>query len=339
MRSAGYDLSQYNSVASAHDLQDLRRALGYAQWNVHAASYGTRLTLVAMRVAPEGIRSVVLDSPSPPNRAAWFNKPADYVDILKRLSAACTAQSTCHDAFPDLERTFWRTVEEFDRAPKKRTVTLPDDTSATMIADGSTLAGALANLLETGRYAGVPAAVYAAASGSEAALTALTRLLSNRLDAPEAGSRFGWGLHYAVNCFEEAPLNTPELRQRIRSAYPAVLTDGHVFPDPSLCEGLHRFRASPDQTVMPESDIPTLIVTGEFDLQTHRSNGEIVKQSLKPSQLVEIPGAGHVPSWRHDCTRTMIRDFYDSPLRPIKASCLKSLPSLRFMTDLTGLVK
>ena len=81
------------------------------------------------------------------------------------------------------------------------------------------------------------------------------------------------------------------------------------------------------------------IVTGEFDLQTHRSNGEIVKRSLKQSQLVEIPGAGHVPSWRHDCTRTMIRDFYDSPLRPIDASCLKSLPPLRFVTDVKGFVK
>ena len=35
MRRAGYDLSQYNSVVSAHDLQDLRRALRYEQWNLH----------------------------------------------------------------------------------------------------------------------------------------------------------------------------------------------------------------------------------------------------------------------------------------------------------------
>ena len=339
MRSAGYDLSQYNSVASAHDLQDLRRALGYEQWNLHAASYGTRLALVAMRVAPQGIRSVVLDSPSPPNRAGWFSKPADYVDILKRLSAACTAQSTCNDAFPDLERTFWRTVEDFDRAPRTRTVTLPSGTSATVIADGSMLAGTFTGLLERGMYSAVPMAVYAAASGNEAALTALTQALVSRLDANVTGPSLGWGLHYTVNCFEEAPLNTPELRQRMRSDYPAVLIDGQLFPDPSLCEGLHTFRARPEETRLPESDIPALIVTGEFDLQTHRSNGEIVKQSLKKSQLVEIPGAGHVPSWRHECTRALMRDFYDSPLRPIDASCLKSLPPLRFVTDLNAIAK
>ena len=51
MRRLGFDLSQYNSAANALDLQDIRRALGYAQWNVHGHSYGTRLALVAMRDA------------------------------------------------------------------------------------------------------------------------------------------------------------------------------------------------------------------------------------------------------------------------------------------------
>ena len=338
MRAAGYDLSQYNSHASAHDLQDLRRALGVEQWNLHAASYGTRLALVAMRVAPQGIRSVVLDSPSPPNRAAWFNKPADYVDILKRLSAACAAQSTCNDAFPDLEQTLWRTVEDFDRAPRTRTVTLPSGTSATLIANGSMLAGAVAGLLERGAFSAVPMAVYAAASGNEVALTTLTQALVSRLDANATGPRFGWGLHYTVNCFEEAPLNTPELRQRTRSAYPSVLIDGDLFPDPSLCEGLHAFRATPEQTLLPESEIPTLVFVGEFDLQTHRSNGEIVTQSLKNSQMVEVRGAGHVPSLRHECTRTMIRDFYNT-LRPVDTSCLTSIPPLRFVTDLKTIAK
>jgi hypothetical protein len=141
-----------------------------------------------------------------------------------------------------------------------------------------------------------------------------------------------------VNCFEEAPLNTPELRQRMRSAYPTVLIDGELFPDPSLCEGLHAFRATPEQTLLPENDIPTLIVTGEFDLQTHRSSGEIVKRSLEQSQLVEIPGAGHVPSLRHECTRMMIRDFYTT-LRPVETSCLTSIPPLRFVTDLKTIAR
>jgi hypothetical protein len=36
------DLSQYNTLVSAQDLEDLRRVLGVAQWNLMAVSYGTR---------------------------------------------------------------------------------------------------------------------------------------------------------------------------------------------------------------------------------------------------------------------------------------------------------
>ena len=53
----GFDVSQYNSAANALDLQDIRRALRYEQWNVYGHSYGSRVALVAMRNSAEGIRS------------------------------------------------------------------------------------------------------------------------------------------------------------------------------------------------------------------------------------------------------------------------------------------
>jgi pimeloyl-ACP methyl ester carboxylesterase len=66
LASQGFDLTAYNTIASAGDLSDLRQALGYSQWNLYGISYGTRLALVTMRAFPEGIRSVVLDSVIPP---------------------------------------------------------------------------------------------------------------------------------------------------------------------------------------------------------------------------------------------------------------------------------
>jgi haloalkane dehalogenase len=140
MRRTGFDLAQYNSTVSAHDLQDLRRALGYEQWNLFARSYGTRLALVAMRVAPQGIRGAVFDGPSPPNRAVWFNRPGDFVDVLQRLSAACAAQPACNAAFPNVEQTFWRTVEELDREPRARQVPRPNGIPNTVMMTGAVVA-------------------------------------------------------------------------------------------------------------------------------------------------------------------------------------------------------
>ena len=53
------------------DLTDLRHVLGIKQWNLHGVSYGTRLALSVMRDAPEGVRSVILDSPYPPEVHAY----------------------------------------------------------------------------------------------------------------------------------------------------------------------------------------------------------------------------------------------------------------------------
>jgi pimeloyl-ACP methyl ester carboxylesterase len=336
MRRAGYDLSQYNSVVSAHDLQDLRRALGYREWNLWAVSYGTRVAFAAMRVAPEGIRSAVLDGPSPPNRAFWFNRPGDFADVLKRLSSACAAQPECHAAFPDVEQTFWQTVSALEREPLTLERTLPDGTTRTVTVAGASFVAGVRTAVERLQPA-VPLLVHAMRTRNSAAVDAVTRAFAR--DRETLGVNTGTGLGATVNCFEEAPLNTAELGQRMRSAYPAVLTDGGIFNDPTLCEGLHPFRAGPEHAVLVESDIPALIITGEFDMQTHRSNGEIVARALKHSQSVEFPGAAHVPSWRTECARTIMRGFYNAPLQAVDVTCVKSGAALRFITDVKALVK
>jgi len=63
LRAQGIDPAAYNTSASARDLVDLRKALGYATWDVFSSSYGARLAQEAMRQDPRGIRSVVMASP------------------------------------------------------------------------------------------------------------------------------------------------------------------------------------------------------------------------------------------------------------------------------------
>jgi pimeloyl-ACP methyl ester carboxylesterase len=64
--ATGVDLAAYNSTENAVDIADLKAALGIDRWNVYGVSYGSRLALIVLRDHPQGIRSVVLDSVSPP---------------------------------------------------------------------------------------------------------------------------------------------------------------------------------------------------------------------------------------------------------------------------------
>ena len=50
--ASGIDLAAYNTAASAADVNDIRIALGYGQFDVWGLSYGTRLALAVERDFP-----------------------------------------------------------------------------------------------------------------------------------------------------------------------------------------------------------------------------------------------------------------------------------------------
>jgi pimeloyl-ACP methyl ester carboxylesterase len=330
MRSMGWDLSQYNSAVSALDLDDVRRALGYRQWNLLGRSYGARLVLHAMRLTPQGIRTVVLDGPSPPNRSAWLNRPADFADALHRLSAACAAQPACNAAYPDVEQTLWQRVRALQREPRTVQVMRPDGTPDTVRMTGSLLVSSVYSALNwRALIPVVPMLIY------EVHNDTVTRALSRQL---LVRSQVSWGMHYTVECFEVAPLQTPEMRAQLQRAHPIAFELADIFDQGMTCHGLHAFRARSAHLAPVASNIPTLIVTGEFDTATHRSGGPLVARTLRNSRVVEIPGAGHAESLQHECTRTMMRDFFNDPQRTIDSSCLGSIPPLRFITDVRAIV-
>jgi len=333
MRSMGWDLSQYNSAVSALDLEDLRRALGYQQWNLHGRSYGTRLALHAMRLAPHGIRSAVLDGPLPPNRSSWFNRPADFADALHRLSAACAAQPACNAAYPSVEPTFWQRARELQREPQVVQAMRPDGTPDTLRVTRSLLVGIVYEMQSRALIPIVPMLIH------EVRNDTVTQVVSRQLlaQASSTSAMISWGLHYTVNCFEEAPLNTPELQAQLRRAHPTAFELGDVFPQPNMCDGLHAFRAASAHLAPVVSDIPTLIFTGEFDIATHRLNGPFVARALRNSRVVEIPGAGHAESLQHECTRNITRGFVNDPQHAVDTSCLAGIPPLRFITDIRAI--
>src|SRR4030095_5713658 len=55
--SARGDLTQYTYVHFAHDLEEVRRGLGYGKMNIVGGSYGTRAAQVLMRTYPQRVRT------------------------------------------------------------------------------------------------------------------------------------------------------------------------------------------------------------------------------------------------------------------------------------------
>jgi pimeloyl-ACP methyl ester carboxylesterase len=334
MREQGVDLSQYNSVASAQDLQDLRRALGYEEWNLLGVSYGSRLGLEAMRTAPSGIRSAVFDGPAPPD--APQDRAVYFVDVVRRLAAACAAAPACGAAHPELEQRIWRTVEELDRDPwllrGGGEMGMPD----TIVVDGYLFAAALFRGLYSGEFiARAPIFVENVRQRNGAVVLAMTGPLGRSIREIDRG------MGLAVRCYENVPFHESSRHDGHGVSHPEVL-DRIEFRvgggTPGECDAWHPFRAGPEQAEGVRSDIPTLVFTGEFDPVTHRSFGGLAVQGLTNGHAFDLPAMGHGASPGHACPRAMMLAFLDDPSRPPDATCIETeMAPIRFVTEMPAL--
>ena len=133
------DRSAYNTAASGADLIDLRRALGYAEWDIRGTSYGARLAQEVMVRDRRGIRAVELASPVARGFPLRAEQPLSTQRAFERLFAACALQPSCHDAFPNVEQDFYASYDELTKSPVPVPVTSLDGPTNTVWIDGNRL--------------------------------------------------------------------------------------------------------------------------------------------------------------------------------------------------------
>ncbi len=117
MKAKSGDITAYNTTQNAYDTQALMRALGYPEWNLYGISYGTQLALEVMRSAPEGTRSVVIDSVFPPDVKGYDENIKPLQETIQATLDQCAADPACAAAYPDLEGTLVRVAEKLQANP------------------------------------------------------------------------------------------------------------------------------------------------------------------------------------------------------------------------------
>lgn len=115
LEKEGVPLAVYNTSQNALDVPLVVNALGYSDYNLYGISYGTKLALEVMRVAPQRVRSVIVDGVAP----SWINLYNAFA--LKNDEAArivvdqCAADKACNGAYPDLGRILNETLDKAAR--------------------------------------------------------------------------------------------------------------------------------------------------------------------------------------------------------------------------------
>jgi pimeloyl-ACP methyl ester carboxylesterase len=340
--ASGVDLAAYTSAASADDLVDLREALGISEWNLYGISYGTRLALTVMRDHPEGIRSVILDSAYPPDVDLIADTPENLDRSLRALFDGCAADDDCAAAYPDLEADFYALLRELDEEPLRAPVAdVASGVSYEAVFDGSAFGGVVfGGLYHAQIIPDLPRMISDTAAGD-------TFLLSSVASSVWAGSGFvSFGMQISVQCSEEVPFTSRGALNEVLGRHPelAVVFLGSPNLGPGVfdvCDlwGIPPQPAEENEAVV--SDIPSLVLAGEFDPVTPPSWGERAAGTLGAATFVEFPGAGHGPSASLECPQSVLREFLADPDGRLETGCIGDMGGPGFITPghLTGQIE
>lgn len=319
------DLTAYHSAAGATDVNDLRLSLGYDQINLWGGSYGTRLALEVMRLHPEGLRSAVLDAVYPPDVDLYAAAPANFDRALTLLFDSCAANPVCSENYPDLRTVFFDTADRLNASPATTTITnvLTGDAHVAVTTGDALLGFVFQVLYETELKFLLPQIIY---DVSRDDFDMMDRIRGALLAQVTVSSR---GAMFSVQCHEEIAFSSPTEFDRVLAQYPdlAGLYEHSILGRLSyrVCEGWGAGQADETADEPVASDIPTLLMVGEFDPITPPAWGRHAAETLPNGYLFEYPGVGHGASVGAACPHGMMLAFLNDPTRAPDGTCITGM--------------
>jgi pimeloyl-ACP methyl ester carboxylesterase len=317
------DVNAYTTDATVRDMEAIRQALGVEQWNLLSVSYGSIVALHAMRTYPATLRSVILNSPYPPNSVSWAEQASIAAAAYSAVDRACGKQPKCRAHFGALVPKLEATLARLEANPLR-----DGDRKIT----GRLFAQALWPLaVQSSTVRFVPLAIHRAHAGDAATIKGLVRTFAGG----ETWGDYSPAQTFAIMCHESG--RTRDWYARARRLYPALVPDA---PDDSMDRTCAAFRpgfVAPEFFAPVASDIPTLLYAGSLDAATPVVDAYQAMRFLSHATLVEVDGASHAPLGRDECTRGIAVDFLDRPEVAPDLSCISARPPIDFAQD--GLAK
>lgn len=335
-KAARVDLSAYNTIENARDVEALRRALGFDKWNVWGISYGSILGQAYIKQDPAGIRAILLDAIVPIVPGAHFQRIGTHFQRdLDLLEKACTADKTCAKSFPDFQARLKAAMVKTKVDPIAVDAI---DTELFPAGKGwffADLVGGIpfSALYEQDNYPTLPALIDAIARKIEKGDSDSFRLLTA---AGEGGGGFeiSQGMYNAIACNDgwfgqlhdavaQDALDHPEL--------------SGLLPTPELIDEISaickRYGMAPrpvDQYASVVTDIPAIIADGQMDPITPPPLAKAIVPGFSKGTYVEFPYAGHGPTRSVKCAGDFVTKFFDAPEEKVDTKCADDMKAPKF---------
>ena len=320
------DLRLYTTPIAMDDLDEVRAALGYNKIDLVGLSYGSIASQVYMRQHPEHVRSAFLVGVATPNIKQPLLFPRSAQHAMDLLFADCTADETCHSAFPHLQEEFGVVLSRFNQGPvpvelidpvsKKR---VPVKLSRSSFVEGIRLA-----MYSTFSQQFVPKIIHQAYEKDYVPFEEAAVHLS-------PGGGVARGVYFTITCSEGVPFITAkDLVDETQNTYVgAERVQRHI----TACKDWPKGNIDSSYIEPVKSDLPVLMISGEVDGSSPTWFGESALKFLPNGRQLKIRYLGH--QFEGKCLRDIFTSFIkDGSARNLDTSCTEKIRRPPFATQL-----
>ena len=277
-RERGVDPNDYNTAESAHDVDDLRKALSAERINLYGASYGSHLGLMVLRLHGDNVKQAILCLVEGPDDT--HKLPGNVDRHFRLLADLARADPNLGGACPDLHAELAEAMDALDREPAVSVNGRDEPVAVGAFGLQCILGNAL---------------------GSRRAMQGLpnfARALTRR-DFTALARRFDrWVSHSTVHgmslAMDHAAGASPNRMRRIEAErVGALLDDSFNLPYPFIGRELGVDELDDAFRAPVRADTPTLFCAGTLDGRTPVSNAEAVSDGFPNNQLIVVEGMVH----------------------------------------------
>lgn len=317
-RKQGVDLPAYNTIESANDIDDLRKALGVEKVNLVGFSYGTHLGLAAIRYHGEHLNRVALIGTEGPNHTQKL--PSTSQRYIENLSKLVAQDPTVGAKVPDLVMLLNRILGRLEKQPA--TVRITDRRSnrpvdLTVGKFGLQLI-LMIDLCDTSDLPIFPALLYTIDRGDYSILARFMEKRYNQLSAGMPVMRFVMDSSSGATRDRIAQMKR-EARNALLGNVMNFLDVGGVFGNPDLGD---EFRSD------IHTSVPTLFFSGTLDSSCPPFQADEVRRYFQNSVHIIVGNAGHEDMVTNSKVQQVIVDYFSG--RDVTNQRI-ALPPLRFL--------
>ena len=294
----GIDLSAYGLEEIAADAEDLRKALGVEKWNLRSKGAGSRIAWEIMREHPESVRAAWFDSPETPATDFLRTGIIGMRDSMTELKAACASDAACHATYPDPDDLLAKSLADYGIAHATydgKLIPLTNDPTSATLAVRFTLAAAPQVILPalaaiaTGNFVDDPQDWYT----QMPPFTVGYGMDQWDINDSSRSQVFSDGARFSSICRDQMPFADTAAIEDEAGGSDMYVQAFARSPYPQICEVWDVGAADPAMHEPVSSDIPSLLLVGQYDTFGVPSLVADAAKSLPASQMVEFQGFGH----------------------------------------------